>query len=212
MPHGCSISSVSMSPCISSKEIPPTLYDIIVRPSNSTRRCLGPLEYHSSWLHRTLCDTYVHKRRWFSPCYGPDGALIKPKRAAKSVGIIVHARHIPYVDVSSVIKADRCIKLDLCINKLHYRFISCHLDPYGNMEALDQQYKHLNSLLSDVSVKNRVVIGMDSQCTLSQRKLGESPALIGPSFYRHQWIIVPACDETCSRISASVTTWPLQIH
>ena len=45
----------------------------------------------------------------FSPSYGPDGALIKPKRAAKSVGVIVHARHIPYVDVSSAVLIERCI-------------------------------------------------------------------------------------------------------
>ena len=83
----------------------------------------------------------------FSPSYGPDGALIKPKRAAKSVGIIAHARHIPYVDVSSAVLVERCIKLDLCINHLHYRLISVHLDPYGDMEVLAQQRRRLNMLV-----------------------------------------------------------------
>ena len=61
---------------------------------------------------------------------------------------------------------DRCIKLDLCIGKLHYRLISCHLHPYGDMEVLEQQYKRLNRLLSDVSIDDRVVIGMDSKSTV----------------------------------------------
>ena len=41
----------------------------------------------------------------FSPGYGSNGALLA-KRAAKSVGIIVHARHRPFVDVSSTIMVD----------------------------------------------------------------------------------------------------------
>jgi len=134
-----------------------------------------PVDYIEHYVIRTSTSDVG-----FSPCYGPDGALIKPKRAAKSVGIIVHARHIPYVDVSSAVLVERCIKLDLCINHLHYRFISVHLDPYGDMEVLAQQYRHLNMLVSDVSTDDRVIIGMDSQCTLSHRKLGESPCLIGP--------------------------------
>ena len=52
--------------------------------------------------------------------------------------------------------------------------MSVHLDPCGDMEVLAQQRRHLNT--TDV----RVIIGMDSQCTLSHRKLGESPCLIGP--------------------------------
>ena len=139
-----------------------------------------PVDYIEHYVIRTSTSDVD-----FSPCYGPDGAVIEPKRAAKSVDIIVHARHIPYVDVSSVIMADRCIKLDLCIGKLHYRIISCHLDPYGDMEVLEQQYEHLNRLLSDVSMDDRVVVGMDSQCTLSHRKLGESPTLIGPFYVRN---------------------------
>ena len=63
-----------------------------------------PIDYIEHYVIRTSTSDVD-----CSPCYGPDGALIKPKRAAKSVGIIAHARHIPYVYVSSAVLVERCI-------------------------------------------------------------------------------------------------------